>query len=63
MVYFEFPVIFCLLQCCFVQCISCNMVSKTEDFKKGDIILIVKLFEFRGEVANCSNFAQVVIKS
>lgn len=42
-----------------VQCIS-NLASKLEGFEKGDIVLLENLSEFRGEVANCSKFAQVL---
>ncbi|KAM5559759.1 phosphoglycerate kinase [Rosa sericea] len=43
-----------------VQCISHNMVSKTEGFEEADILLLENLSDFRGEVANCSKFAQVL---
>ncbi|XP_050141732.1 uncharacterized protein LOC126617730 isoform X2 [Malus sylvestris] len=37
-----------------------NLASKVEGFEKGDIVLLENLSEFRGEVANCSKFAQVL---
>ncbi|KAK9920965.1 hypothetical protein M0R45_029499 [Rubus argutus] len=43
-----------------IQCISHNMVSKTEGFEKADILLLENLSEFRGEVANCVKFARVL---
>ncbi|XP_050382755.1 phosphoglycerate kinase, cytosolic-like [Argentina anserina] len=43
-----------------VQCISHNMVSEREGFEKADILLLENLADFRGEVANCSEFAQLL---
>lgn len=43
-----------------VKCISHNMASKREGFEKSDIVLLENLADFKGEVANCSKFAQVL---
>ncbi|KAI4349124.1 hypothetical protein L6164_009760 [Bauhinia variegata] len=43
-----------------LQCISCNNLSKKEELKKADILLIENLSNNKEEVANCSKFAEAL---
>lgn len=43
-----------------VQWISSCGLSQREAFEKSDIIFYENIFEFKGEVANCSEFAEAL---
>ncbi|KAK9288277.1 hypothetical protein L1049_016728 [Liquidambar formosana] len=40
------------------RCISVYVLSKMDEFKKADILLLENLSEFKEELANCSKFAE-----